>query len=130
MNVIRPTIEGRFPKLNDGFHDVALGNMTQYRIVIARQDPILFVGIVGKRCYEFTHQPHYGYVIEKLGLLNGDAMAIADFIGCQINPESWTPSPEHADNYRPNLCHSVVQQYLTEIQHPTCTWPSYCWPRS
>jgi len=83
MKVIRPTSKGVFPILEDGIHNVALGNMTQYEIAIMRSTH-LFIGIIGKKCYTFgPFRAHPSYVQEKLGILEADADNIADFINSQ-----------------------------------------------
>ena len=67
------------------YGDVTLGNGTMFKVFAAyvKQNRI-FVGIERHQCYTFDSWVHYGYVMEKLGLLNGDAMNIADWINCQL----------------------------------------------
>ena len=85
QTVIRPTKPGVFPVLEEGFHDIALGNMTQFRIAFLRKGVRgLFVGVEGKGCYSFATQVDPGYVKEKLRVLEGDAENIADLINCQV----------------------------------------------
>lgn len=104
MKVIRPTSKGVFPVLEDGVHHVALGNMTQFQIAIMRSAPLMFVGIVGKKCYIFSPIPaHPSYVQEKLGLLEGDANNVADLINSQYGFSAAPSGVEHHGYYHPNL---------------------------
>jgi len=101
--VIRPTTKGQFPKLRTGVYDVALGNMTQFRIAVIQRKHGVMVGIIGKGCYEFTMAPHWTYISEKLGIhmaFKGDAMNLADFIACQMGLEGRKPVGE----YMAKLC--------------------------
>lgn len=85
--VVRPSINGQFPRLPDGIHDVALGNMSQFELAIVRQDGRMLIGIVGKKCYTFTFGPNPNYVGMKLGLDEGDAENMADLIASQFGGE-------------------------------------------
>jgi len=84
VKAIRPTSKGVFPIVEDGLHQVALGNATQFEIAIMRADRGLFIGIIGKKCYTFgPFKAHPAYVQEKLGVMEADANNIADFINSQ-----------------------------------------------
>lgn len=99
--IIRPSKSGVFPHLPTGIHDVALANMTQFEIMIARcpDRGVIGIGISGKGAYIFGHGPHPCYVQEKLRVLDGDAANIADFIADQINPKSPTDQPDRHGSY-------------------------------
>jgi hypothetical protein len=99
--IIRPSKTGVFPHLPTGIHDVALANMTQFEIIVARcpDRGVIGIGVVGKGSYVFGHGPHPCYVQEKLRVLPGDAENIADFIGDQINPKSPTDRPDRHGSY-------------------------------
>ena len=89
MKPIRPNRDGEFPKLDDGVHEVALGNMTQFTVLLLYDlaTEALWVGVKGKGCYPFSNSPHPAYVGEKLGIPNrSDQNNLADFIGDQISP--------------------------------------------
>jgi hypothetical protein len=101
MNTIRATSPGSFPYLNDGVHTVALGNMTQYEILIHRHRHSLWIGICGKGCYPFSHKAHPNYVQEKLKILEADANNVADFINCQWDFQ--IEGKEIHGNYYPSL---------------------------
>jgi hypothetical protein len=109
MKVIRPTSTGVFPVLEDGLHHVALGNMTQYEIAIIRSAPHLFIGIVGKKCYTFgPFRAHPSYVQEKLGLLEGDANNMADFINSQYGFSATPGRIEYHGYYHERLTSDVA----------------------
>ena len=104
---IRPTKSGVFPRLETGVHDVALGNMTQFRIGIIRasvhgQDG-LFVGVETRGAYHFSNRADTGYVMDKLKLApyDGDAAHIADF----INDQNFEPGEiERQGTYLGSCC--------------------------
>ena len=100
---IRPTIDGVFPQLPDGLHDVALGNGTQYRVMIHRTDTDIAFGILGLGCYVFSHGDQDPmYVSEKMGIRKmheGDARNFSDFITSQFS-QTFT----RLGNYYPTLC--------------------------
>ena len=99
LTTIRPNKEGSFPKLKDGIHDLALGNGTQFRIVISYPRGChLYVGIVGKGCYNFRLPAHPGYVMDKLKLapFKGDAANLCDFINDQLD---WPAERARQGNY-------------------------------
>ena len=102
-NVIRPKLNGVFPILPDGLHNVALGNGTQYEVCITRTERGIVFGIIGKGCYEFDRGGHdVSYVIEKMGIIpmfKGDAMSFSDLITSQFT-QDFTPIGE----YQLNLC--------------------------
>jgi len=79
--VIRPTHAGVFPKIAPGLYSVALGNMSQFDIFHHPVRGGLLVGVVGKGCYVFDRGHHYGYIQEKLKVMDGDAANIADQLG-------------------------------------------------
>lgn len=101
---IRPAEAGSFPQLTAGAHNVALGNGSQFKVWLfhvtdKRGEMVLFVGIPGEGCDTFDHPPHPDYVREKMGLMEGDAANLADFIACQFgNP------PKGFGQYNPHLC--------------------------
>ena len=99
--VIRPTQAGVFPMVLPGVYQVALGNGSQFRVAVFHADDAvgLFVGILGEGCYLFSHPPHPTYVREKMGVLEGDACNLADFIACQFGE-----APVPFGHYNPHLC--------------------------
>lgn len=99
--VIRPKQGGVFPHLlADGIHEVALGNGSQFRVAMFwPESGGFFCGVVGEGCYLFSHPPHPTYVREKMGLLEGDAANLADFIACQFGE-----APQPFGHYNPDLC--------------------------
>ena len=98
---IRPKQGGAFPHLlADGVHEVALGNGSQFRLAVFwPESGGLFCGVIGKGCYLFMHSPFPGYVAEKMGILEGDAENLADFIACQFGE-----APQPFGHYNPHLC--------------------------
>lgn len=103
MKPIRPISKGVFPSVKDGIHEVALGNMSQFRIAVMRSAPHLFIGIEGKGCYTFgPFIAHPAYVQEKLKIMEGDANNVADFINSQYgfnsNPGKFTYHGMYYDN--------------------------------
>lgn len=86
---IRANKDGRFPQVAPGVYNVALGNMSQFRIAIIedREEGGLMFGVVGHGAYRFAVPPHPGYVKEKLKVMEGDANNLADFIGDQLGYE-------------------------------------------
>lgn len=96
---IRPTQAGVFPVVSPGVHTVALGNGSQFRVAVYPSWPSLFVGLPGEGCWLFSHSPHPAYVQEKMGILEGDAENLADFIACQFGE-----APEPFGHYNPHLC--------------------------
>lgn len=104
MKVIRPTSKGVFPIVEDGLHQVALGNATQFEIAIMRADRGLFIGIIGKKCYTFgPFKAHPAYVQEKLGIMEADANNVADFINSQYGFSATPGQIEYHGYYYPNL---------------------------
>lgn len=102
-NVIRPKLNGVFPILHDGLHNVALGNGTQYEVCITRTERGIVFGIIGKGCDEFNRGGHdVSYVIEKMGIIpmfKGDAMNFSDLITSQF-----TQNFEPIGDYIGNIC--------------------------
>lgn len=102
-NVIRPKLNGVFPILPDGLHNVALGNGTQYEVCVTRTERGIVFGIIGKGCYEFNRGGHdYGYIIDKMGIdprYKWDAMNFSDLITSQFARE-FTP----IGNYTLDFC--------------------------
>ena len=111
MQPIRPTIKGRFPKLEDGVHTVALGNMTQFEILKCGRGSAVFIGIIGKGCYSFTFNAHPSYVEEKLKVMGGDAENLCDFINCQLRPD------EDHEDYETKYPHNYIKK-LCEPEDP------------
>lgn len=108
MNEIRPNKAGIFPYvLNDNgwiFRNVALGNMTQYKILVAQNYNGVIIGVEGRGLYEFGGFAHQGYVKEKLGLKHdSDAANVADFINDQLQNGS-----QRQGTYMDHLCTEVV----------------------
>jgi hypothetical protein len=97
---IRPDSNHKFPLLNDGVHDLALGNGTQFRVGIVNGRTGLFLGIVGHGAYEFCVPACPGYVEDKLSLLEGDAMNLADF----INDQTFSDTETRYGEYSESLC--------------------------
>ena len=102
-NVIRPKLNGVFPILPDGLHNVALGNGTQYEVCVTRTERGIVFGIIGKGCYEFNRGGHdYGYIIDKMGInpaYKGDVMNFSDLITSQF-----TQSFEPIGDYIGHIC--------------------------
>lgn len=86
MEPIRPNAKGIFPSvLTNVLLPVALGNFTQYRILVAPTSRGVFVSVDGVGAYEFSGFAHWGYVMEKIKLKHdGDATNLADFINDQL----------------------------------------------
>lgn len=88
---VRPNKAGKFPNVihnaSEGEHtltQVALGNMTQYRLLVAVTRRGVFIAIEGIGAYEFQGFAHKGYVADKLNIKHeGDAANLADFINDQ-----------------------------------------------
>ena len=91
MKTIRPTDPGVFPKLEDGVHSVALGNMTQWYIALNRHNGGVYVGVGGGCCYVFIVPPTWEHVAEKLKAGEADAGNMADFIACQLGDPRRNP---------------------------------------
>lgn len=84
INIIRPSkVEKRFPRLKDGLHQVALGNMTSFEVAVLQHGDGVVIGVIGKGCYTFSGYASSGYVSEKMKLGEGDAGNLADFINDQ-----------------------------------------------
>ena len=104
MNEIRPTSKGEFPSLlteDDGVHSVALGNGTQWDVLVFQDldNDQVVIGIFMHGCYAFRRWVHASYVAKKLGVGMGDAGNMADFINCQLGmfDESKTQGRYDAD---------------------------------
>lgn len=84
-----------------GVYQVALGNGSQFRVAVFHHGeiPALFVGLPGEGCWLFHNAPHPTYVREKMGVLEGDAENLADFIACQFGE-----APVPFGHYNPHLC--------------------------
>lgn len=67
---------------------IALGNGTAYNVGLHWVDEdgedVLLVSVIDKGAYTFSGMVHYSYAMEKLNLLNWDAMNLADFINVQL----------------------------------------------
>jgi hypothetical protein len=99
--IIRPNAQGVFPRVINGPHQLALGNMTQFSILVYRSNGTLHLGIEGKGCYCFGIAADKAYVAEKLGLtFTGDAANVADFINDQLTK---MPAPRQGQ-YEEGLC--------------------------
>jgi hypothetical protein len=80
--------------------DLALGNMTQYRVLVHRGLLYeVFIAIEGKGAYPFGHRVHADYATQKLNLLPGDGANMADFINDQLGVDA-----ERQGHYYENLC--------------------------
>lgn len=88
---IRPTYDGKWPEVpRNKLLTVSLGNATEWRIGLFDTRPgRCLVAIERKGAFEFptAHFLHATYIEEKLNLLNGDAMNIADFLNTQFKNE-------------------------------------------
>jgi len=107
MNTVRPTIEGKFPKLSLPFYgDVSLGNYTQYKVALMQTpNNRLFVGIECRGSYTFQNWCHWEYAGEKLGLeSNSDAANIADFINSQLGHQLEFEGRLYQGRYEQSLC--------------------------
>jgi hypothetical protein len=85
------------------FHgSVALGNGTQWLFTaVWLPSGWLMVAIDEHGSYRFNGFVHWSYAMEKLGLLNGDAMNVADWINAQLCLPYEYPSQGH---YQKDLC--------------------------
>ncbi len=113
---IRPTIDGKFPKLDLPFYgDVSLGNSTQYKVGMFKTvSGRLFVGVEGKPCYTFGNWCHYSYAAEKLGLrFEGDARNIADFINSQLGHDLSAEGEKCQGTYDTKLCVGDIFEQMT-----------------
>ena len=82
------------------FGSVALGNMTQWRVMAVRHAQWLHVGVESKGYYMFDSAVHWGYVKEKLNIqFEGDARNIADWINRQLGLDIETQG-----DYRDSFC--------------------------
>jgi hypothetical protein len=96
--LVRPNLNGVFPRVINGPSQLALGNGTQYNILVYRTGGKLHLGVEGKGCYGFGLSVDASYVAEKFRLEQtmGDAANLADFINDQI-AESARPRQGHYD---------------------------------
>jgi hypothetical protein len=107
MNPIRPAPDGTWPWLGESFFgEVALGNMTQFKIGIHRTDHGYLVSVCEHGAYEFSGFAHWSYVNEKLGVLDGDARNIADLINAQLV----LAEGKKQGIYEPQFCTPLVAQ--------------------
>ena len=82
--------EKRWPKydIETFYGDLSLGNATMFRIGCFWTKGRLFLAIEGRGAYTFHNWVHRGYVQEKIGLMEGDAANVADFLNAQLgHPE-------------------------------------------
>lgn len=103
MTTIRPSINGTFPRLKTGVHEVCLGNSSMFNIgLIVTEDKPPFVAVEGHGAYSFGLVADPGYVQAKLNLRwEGDAAHIADF----INDQLFTPGfIKRQGTYAKRLC--------------------------
>lgn len=84
--------------------DLVLGNATQYKAHMFWSSKRLVVAIEGRGCYTFEHYAHWTYVQDKLDLLDGDAMNIADFINVQLGLKE-----AEQGEYMESCCQDVKQ---------------------
>jgi hypothetical protein len=107
MKPIRPNLAGAFPRLPSAEPvEVALGNGSQFTIAIVPNDGRVLIAVEGKGAYTFGHTAHPSYVQEKLKVMNGDAVNLADLINDQLfEPGS---IPRHG-YYYPTLCNKETQ---------------------
>lgn len=86
---IRPNNAGIFPMAprNEVF-DLALGNGTQFQVLVNVGPRGLFLAVENRGAYTFVTRATPGYVAEKLDLKRymGDAANLADFINDQNGP--------------------------------------------
>ena len=104
MDVVRAKKETHeWPLVDLPFYgSVALGNMTQFNVSLARvpnRSGWFAVGVEGHGFYIFNSWIHYAYAMEKLKLLNGDAMNLCDFLNTQ---GGWDEKQQ--GHYREELC--------------------------
>jgi hypothetical protein len=103
MREIRPTKEGKWPILGNGAPfrgQVALGNMTQYKMTLWHCEDGLVIAIDERGAYSFNSYSHWAYVQDKLGLkYEGDARNIADLINDQFRELC-----DRQGEYNPQLC--------------------------
>ena len=87
-STIRPNFGGYFPMAPVGkVFDLALGNGSQFRCLLAPCSSGLFLAVERFGAYTFAVTAHPGYVATKLGFGKylGDAANFADFINDQLS---------------------------------------------
>jgi len=85
---MRPTKDGIWSLKPKPFYgELPLGNGTLFTVGAFELgfDGRLFVGIEGHGAYTFNGFVSWNYAAEKLGLLEGDARNVADWINAQLN---------------------------------------------
>lgn len=108
MESIRPrkgeTITERWPLVLPEFQSVwygtvNLGNGTAFAIgmfwFLDDGDRRLFMGVEGHGAYPFRGFVHWTYAAKKLGLLEGDAMNIADLLNRQLGHNEGSAQGEY-----------------------------------
>ncbi len=110
MQVSRPDMGGNFPRLENGVHDVALGNGTLLEMLVFKSRGVLNLGVFGHGCYKFSSFVSAGFASEKLFSGGGlaDAAHVADFINCQLQVFDGEPQGKY-----------FKEHALPESQSPT-----------
>lgn len=81
---IRPS-RGTFPRVPSGtIIELALGNMTMFRVGVIWVGDGVHISVEGRGAYTFSVRADAGYVQHKLCVLPGDATHLADFINDQL----------------------------------------------
>ena len=73
--------------------EVALGNMTQYKICVINFGSWLVIAINERGCYEFDSFAHWTYTMEKLRIGESDAKNVSDFINDQLRHQFYPADP-------------------------------------
>jgi hypothetical protein len=80
----RPDVTETFPEV-EGRCQLALGNMTQYEVLVHTVGEWIVVAVLERGAYEFDGYAHWAYVMEKVGIkFEADARNLADFINDQL----------------------------------------------
>jgi len=97
---IRPTPQGRFPKLADGIHSLALGNGTQFEVLLADDKfGTIVLGVFGYGLWRFTRSACPSYIVERLKVCRSDAGNLCDFLRDQFGSDM-----RNYGSYDPDLC--------------------------
>jgi hypothetical protein len=113
---VRPDASGTFPVV-EGLRSVALGNGSQFEVSVSKCSDSAgrVIGVLGHGCYVFRSWVHWTYAKQKLNLLDGDALNMADFINCQLNGNPG----DVQGRYNPPLCDGepvAAKPKLVQIQ--------------
>ena len=100
------TLDTIVKESNSSIITVALGNMTQFNMLIIKEDKGMTVGIESHGMYTFKGYSHFTYVAEKLNLLPRDASTVADMINYMNHDMEYIEQ----GIYRSDLCSSASNE--------------------